>query len=384
VTARLAASVNQERADPIGLVQEFVLRGRPAARASLRAAPEARAPGPAPDPDALRDAYLGLLKLALCDLAGTTTMSVGSLPGGGTASRVLRDDERRLRAAGMDWPLQGLTMIGLRRLDDLQSCVESVARDGVDGDLIEAGAWRGGAAILMRATLDSLGDRDRTVWVADSFQGFPEARDEDRAQTGLSENDFFAVPLEEVRDSFARFGCEGGVRFVPGFFEETLPRLSEGPWAIVRLDGDTYSATLTALESLYPALSPGGYLLVDDYGTLDECRRAVDEFRQRHEITEPLEEVDWTCFRWRRKSDVRIEAPARGSAPSRPDGAGRPDGPTRQPGRGVPTLHEVELSREVEALRTRLAAAEADSARLPGSALRAAAARLRGGRRRRS
>ena len=148
---------------------------------------DAAASAPGPDADTLRSAYLSVLKLCLCDLAATTTMSVGSMPGGGTASRVLRDDQRRLRSVGMDWPLQGLTMTGLRRLDDLQGCVESVVRDGVEGDLIEAGAWRGGASILMRATLDALGDT-RTVWVADSFQGFPD--DEAGERIDLSTYEF--------------------------------------------------------------------------------------------------------------------------------------------------------------------------------------------------
>ena len=107
----------------------------------------------------------------------------------------------------MDWPLQGLTMVGLGRLDDLQACVESVIADGVEGDLIEAGAWRGGASILMRATLDAAGD-ERTVWVADSFAGFPEADAPDDGSLDLRDFDFLAAPLEDVRASFARLGYE--------------------------------------------------------------------------------------------------------------------------------------------------------------------------------
>jgi O-methyltransferase len=367
--------------DPIGRLQDLVLRGRPAARASLAAVREARAAGPGPEAAALRRAYLDLLKLSLCDLAGTTTMSVGSLPGGGTASRVLSGDRLRLRAAGMDWPLQGLTMTGLARLDDLQSCIETLVADGVEGDLIEAGAWRGGASILMRATLDSLGARDRTVWVADSFEGFPKSADEDRDHKDLSGYDFLAVPLEEVRASFARFGCEQGVRFVPGFFEETLPGLSGRRWAVVRLDGDTYGATWTALQSLYPGLSAGGHLIVDDYGALEECRRAVDEFRAHNRITEPLEEVDWTCTRWRRESTAPIEAPPPAVVPATTDASPRPDAVDRSRDRSIPTVRELELTRELAALRERLAAAEAGVAGRRGSPVRAAAERLRRARR---
>jgi O-methyltransferase len=341
--------------DPVALMQDLLLRGRPAARDSMTTVRDAAATRPAPELERLRGAYLDLLKLSLCDLAGTTTVSVASMPGGGTASRELRGDERRLRSVGMDWPLQGLTMTGLRRLDDLQACVESVVADGVEGDLIEAGAWRGGASILMRATLDALGDV-RTVWVADSFQGFPV--DEAGEHIDLSTYDFLSVPIDEVRENFARFGFEDGVRFVPGFFEQTLPSLAGQRWAIARLDGDTYEATMTALDSLYPGLARGGYLIVDDYGALEECRRAVDDFRERHGITEPIEEIDWTGARWRRASDAEVE-PASAGAP--PAAAPVPEAP--QPGarpehRPVKTVRELRLEKELAALRERLAAAE--------------------------
>ena len=322
------------------------------AQRHLAAAREPLAAGPGPDPEALRTAYLDLLKLSLCDLAGTTTTSVGALPDGGVTARELRGDERRQRAAGMDWPLHGLTMVGLGRLDDLQACVESVVADGIAGDVIEAGSWRGGASLLMRATLDSLGD-DRTVWVADSFQGFPDAGDADSEALRLSAIDFLAVPQEEVADSFRRLGCERGVRFVPGFFEETLAGLAGGRWSIVRLDADTYEPTRLALHRLYPRLEVGGYMVVDDYGAFQGCRQAVDQFREENGITEPIERIDFAGARWRRESDAPIRAaelpaPAvprpRSAAPSRPA--------------AVPTARELELERELQALRERLAAAE--------------------------
>jgi O-methyltransferase len=317
--------------------------------ALLAAAREARAAGPGPDAERLRTAYLELLKLSLCDLTGTSTISVGALPDGVVMSRELRGEARRLRAAGMDWPLQGLTMVGLRRLDDLQSCVEAIVREGVPGDLIEAGAWRGGAALLMRATLDSLGD-ERTVWVADSFQGFA-----DDAPEGLSGFDFLAVPLDEVRESFARLGLERGVEFVPGFFEETLAGIAGRRWALVRLDADTYEPTRAALRALYPGLEPGGFLVLDDYGSFEGCRQAVDEFRSEHGIAEPIETIDFTGARWRRADATPIEPPA---AP--PPAAERRRPVARARAGHVPTAQELELARERDALRERVAALEAE------------------------
>jgi O-methyltransferase len=320
----------------------------------------AKAVGPRPDPEALRTAYLEVLKLCLCDLGGTSTVSVGKSEDGGVMSRQLTGEELRLRAAGMDWPLQGLTMVGLNRLDDLQACVESVVGDGVAGDLIEAGAWRGGASILMRATLDSLGAEDRTVWVADSFEGFPMPD----TQEGLNLVDFLSVPLDEVQASFARFGLERGVRFIPGFFEETMSGLTDGRWAIVRLDGDTYEATWLTLQSLYPGLAPGGYVIIDDYGALKECRQAVDEFRSHHGLTEPLAEVDWTSARWRKESAdpiADVDLP-RSSLPRNGEGSA----PRRERPRtvGVPTERELELTQEVRELRDHMAAAQAEIHRL--------------------
>jgi O-methyltransferase len=295
----------------------------------------------------MRNAYLSLLKLSVCDLAGTSTLSVGAMPDGDVMSRELRGDARRMRTAGLDWPLHGLTMVGLGRLDDLQSCVETIVADGIEGDVIEVGAWRGGASIVMRATLDSLGDA-RTVCVADSFEGFPSTED-------LGAFDFLASPLDEVRDSFERFGCEHGVEFVPGFFEETLPRLTDRRWALIRLDADTYEPTREALRCLYPNLSTGGYLIVDDYGSFEGCRRAVDEFRREHGLDDPLERIDSTCVRWRRESRTPVPVAERQASPPAAPRAARRGGDAH-----VPTAREVELARELAAVRQRLAAAEAE------------------------
>jgi O-methyltransferase len=336
------------------------------------------------DPEELRIAYLDLLKLCLCDLGGATTASVVRTQQGHVMSRELAGEQLRLRAAGMDWPLRGLTMIGLRRLDDLQGCVETIVRDEVPGDLIEAGSWRGGASLLMRATLDSCGATERTVWVSDSFQGFPRADGDLSAAYDLSVDlagvDFLAIPLEEVRESFARLGCDHGVEFVPGFFQDTLPGLRGRQWSLIRLDGDTYDSIMVALRSLYAGLAPGGFLVVDDYLSLDQCREAVEDFRREHCIVEPIEEIDWSGVRWRRAPDaepIAVTPPTdedRRSAQAAP----APCPVERGPRARVPAIEEVELSEELERLRTRLAAAEGEIARLTASPLQGPKRWLRG------
>lgn len=329
----------------------------------LRAVRAPAARGPKVDAEALRLAYLDLLKLALCDLVGTRTTSVARTFEGLVMSRELEGEQLRFRTAGMDWPLHGLTMVGLARLDDLQSCVESITRDGVAGDLIEAGSWRGGASILIRATLDSLGADDRTVYVCDSFQGFPQVGpppDGYDLGSDLAGVDFLAVPLGEVRESFSRLGLEHGVSFVPGFFESTLPALGNRRWALVRLDGDTYEATRFSLETLYGGLSIGGYLIIDDYFQIDPCREAVDDFRREHGIAEPIEAIDWSGARWRRLSEATGDGTSSGRVSAAPVAAHHPHPVERQPPGRVMAFEEVELRHEMAELRARLAAAEAE------------------------
>jgi O-methyltransferase len=202
------------------------------------------------------------------------------------------------------WPVRAHTMIGPQRLDNVESCARDALRRGVPGDFIETGVWRGGAAILMRGILEAYGVRDRTVWLADSFAGLPPP-DPDRypedAGDRLHTFEALAVPLADVRRAFDRYGLlDERVRFLEGWFRDTLPNAPIDRLALLRLDGDMYESTMIALESLYPRLSPGGYCIVDDYGAIPSCAKAVEEYRDRHAIREPLESVDWTAVYWRK------------------------------------------------------------------------------------
>lgn len=209
-----------------------------------------------------------------------------------------------VRARGGDWPPTAHTMIGLRRLDNLQRCVEEVLDRGVPGDLIETGIWRGGAVVLMRAILEARGVRDRLVWAADSFQGLPTpnaaahpADAADRLHTFRE----LAVPYEEVRENVAAYGLlDDQVRFLRGWFRDTLPTAPLSRLAVLRLDGDLYESTMDALTPLYPKLSSGGFVIVDDYA-LDGCRQAVHDYRDRHGISTPIEPIDWCGAFWRKE-----------------------------------------------------------------------------------
>ncbi len=313
--------------------------------------------GPGAGKDELRSAYLDLLKLSLCDLAGARTLSVFRVNSvrefdSQIYHRALSEEETPLRAMGSDWPFGGLTMIGLKRLDDLQRCIESVVADGVPGDVIEAGVWRGGASILARATLDTLGESDRTVWVADSFRGLPppdgEAFPEDRG-LDLSQVDYLVAPVEEVRGNFERFGLDRGVEFLEGFFSDTLSQLRGHPWSVIRLDGDTYEATWVSLEALYPSLSAGGYVIIDDYLLIKEVKVAVEEFREQRGITAPIQGIDWVGVRWRKEEEPDPGLADEATRTPEREGDGQDD--ARAARAYIPSERELELERELRQLR---------------------------------
>jgi O-methyltransferase len=251
-----------------------------------------------------RAAYLDLLKRSLCDLLGPGTETALPQPDGSVVVAPL--ENREDRENGKDWPVRGTTMVGMRRLDQLQRCIETIVADSIPGDVIETGVWRGGASILMTATLRSLGDEKRAVWLADSFEGLPKADIEkypiDAGADILSTYDFLAVSEDQVRGALERYGVlDERVRFLRGWFRDTLPPLlGQHQWSLLRLDGDHYESTIVALESLYPDLSPGGFVVVDDYGGIAQCQQAVNDFRAANGIEDDLHSIDWTGIWWRR------------------------------------------------------------------------------------
>ena len=205
---------------------------------------------------------------------------------------------------GKVWPAYADTMIGLKRLSNIQFCVETVIREGIDGDLIEAGVWRGGACIFMRAILAAHGIDDRKVYVADSFEGLPKPDVEkfpaDKGDIHYT-HPYLAVSQEEVETNFRRYGLlDSQVVFLKGWFKDTLPQAPIEKLGVIRLDGDMYGSTIDALTSLYPRLSEGGFVICDDYA-LPGCKRAVEDFRAENGIRGEMKAVDWTGIYWRKE-----------------------------------------------------------------------------------
>lgn len=213
---------------------------------------------------------------------------------------------------GRYWPAQAHTMAGVPRLENVEFCVKSVIEDDIPGDLIECGVWRGGIAILMQAILKAYGQTNRRVFVADSFEGLPEADLEnwpkDKSNIDFSKIPELAISLTEVKNNFKKYRLlDDNVIFHKGFFEDTIADIAAEQLAVLRLDGDMYSSTYVCLEHLYPKLARGGYCIIDDYGALRQATDATNDYKLKYGIDEQIIKIEvkandsqqWGVF-WRK------------------------------------------------------------------------------------
>jgi len=207
------------------------------------------------------------------------------------------------------WPEKAHTMIGILKLNNIQFCIEDVIKNNIEGDFIETGVWRGGATIFMRLILKEYEIKDRIVYVADSFQGIPEP---DIKKYPVDKKDIshtfdvIKVSLEEVKSNFEKYGgLDNQVKFLKGWFEDSLRNPTFEKLSILRLDGDLYGSTWCVLKNLYDRLSIGGYVIIDDYALVG-CRKAVDDFRLQNNIQEEIKQVDWTCIYWKKEKELSL------------------------------------------------------------------------------
>ncbi|MEP6494550.1 MAG: PqqD family peptide modification chaperone [bacterium] len=276
--------------------------------------------------DPMRDRYLHLLKRSLTNLiypedelrlwllSGSPNESVGA-----TDQSYLRDvryrepesydalvNAKRIGTLIHREPGRySHTMVGLHALTNIERLSERIFADDIPGDFVDAGTCRGGCAILMRAVQRAFQEAHRTVWVADTFSGVPQSSARADIDAGLDftakHYPWLSASLTSVRDNFRTYDLlDAGVRFLPGLFADTLPDPQMGGIALLRIDADLYGSTLDCLEALYDLVVVGGFVIVDDYGGLEPCRAAVDEFRARRRITAPLIRVNWTVVWWQK------------------------------------------------------------------------------------
>ncbi len=199
------------------------------------------------------------------------------------------------------------TMTSWERLYSLQKCVHYVIKNGIPGDFVECGVWRGGSMRLVAKILLSLGIKDRTLYLFDTYEGMtePDARDVD-LHGNVASNDWFQIqrrgvkwayaPIEEVRETIASTGYPmDKVHLVKGPVEQTIPGTIPERIALMRLDTDWYQSTRHEIEHLYPRLSPEGVLVLDDYGHYRGAQQAIDEYFANAPRPPLLNRIDYSC-----------------------------------------------------------------------------------------
>jgi O-methyltransferase len=199
------------------------------------------------------------------------------------------------------------TMTSPERVAALCAAVRYISRHEVPGDLVECGVWRGGSMLAAARTLLEQGDYERTLWLYDTFAGMSEPTEVDRRDNdGTSAADLLAShdrttdlwaisPLDEVKRVMAQCAYPvDRIRYVQGNVEDTIPAEAPQRIAVLRLDTDWYESTHHELVHLLPRVSPGGVLIVDDYGFWQGARRAVDEYLDATNIRLLLNRIDDT------------------------------------------------------------------------------------------
>lgn len=194
------------------------------------------------------------------------------------------------------------TMVGYSRLANVYFLAELIEKSKVKGAFVECGVWKGGCAAIMGFVVERA-KSNRKVWLFDSFQGMPEPSKKDgvdkdgvpakeytsnRDSGRLVPTNLCSCSLDDVEKIFFSILKIDRKNVVvrKGWFQETLPEAKKeiGPIAILRLDSDWYESTKCCLENLYDNVIPGGYIIIDDYGFWEGCKKAVDEFLRERDL----------------------------------------------------------------------------------------------------
>jgi O-methyltransferase len=190
----------------------------------------------------------------------------------------------------------GETMMGMGALNNLHECLDAIRANNIHGDLVETGVWRGGGVIFMRAYLAAYCDESRNVWACDSFEGLPKPSGKYAADNAdiFWQSEYLAVSVDQVKANFEKYELlDDRTIFLKGFFSDTMPTAPISSIALLRLDGDMYESTIAVLDALYAKISPGGFVIIDDYGFIPACNKAVEDFRRRADVVEPLEFIGY-------------------------------------------------------------------------------------------
>jgi len=198
------------------------------------------------------------------------------------------------------------TLTSVERMIALSNAITHIVKNNIPGDIVECGVWRGGSMMLTALTLISHQDTDRTLHLYDTFEGMSPPTNDDvgfddrTAQSQLDDDPGMTgvgckAGIDEVRTNLESTNYPArNIRYIKGRVEETIPQHVPESIAVLRLDTDWYESTRHELEHLYPRLSPGGFLIVDDYGHWKGARKAVDEYFEKRNEQPYLHRIDYT------------------------------------------------------------------------------------------
>jgi len=205
--------------------------------------------------------------------------------------------------------VRSFTMTSPERLVALSRGLDHLKQQGIAGDIVECGVWKGGSMLLVARKLARSGDTGRNLFLFDTFEGMSEPTKEDVSAVDQSaagelldasdrtagDNVWCYSSLDEVKANLATSSYpSGNIHFIKGKVEDTLPEPSVGAIALLRLDTDWYESTKCELENLYDKLVPGGILLIDDYGHWSGSKKAVDDFIVARNLSLFLHRIDYT------------------------------------------------------------------------------------------
>jgi O-methyltransferase len=201
------------------------------------------------------------------------------------------------------------TLTGPERVYALAQAVRYVAGNEIPGAMVECGVWKGGSMMAVALTLIGLGKQDRDLYLFDTFEGMPQPSGMDVSHDGLTaaadfektkisedSSDWCRAPLDLVQTVLGSTGYDSSrIHLVKGKVEDTIPEAAPERIALLRLDTDWYESTRHELQHLFPRLSPGGVIVIDDYGHWQGARQATDEFLARNKIPLLLNRIDYTA-----------------------------------------------------------------------------------------
>ncbi|MES2691490.1 MAG: TylF/MycF/NovP-related O-methyltransferase [Bacteroidota bacterium] len=203
---------------------------------------------------------------------------------------------------------QCLSLIEKPFFDQIKAVVQQIATDKVEGDVVIAGVFKGGAALYLKALFEEAG-MYKKWWLLDSFDGFNEPtlkRHEDINSLQRISNQVIRQKqpdAEEIYQLFKNNGLENNLEIVAGFFEDTFSKIDCGKICLLHIDVDFYEPTLLCLDKFYGSVEPNGWAVVDDYyAAVFKCRDAVDQYREQYHISEEMIKLGNYPAAWKKQA----------------------------------------------------------------------------------